>query len=1229
MKLGLNRDVPKINQPEGSYTDARNMVYSERYGALSNEDGFDELFDLEGQTMGIIPLNNDSWVVFLIGGGFDEIGLVEDDTYTRILRTTSTDSLNLNANYPIKGKFRLSNRGHRIIVFTDNFNPPRILNIDDLPFPVDADKIPTEADSIAILSLFSAGNPPTIEFSLSQTGGFLKSGAYFFSTAYVMEDNQQLGFTSVVGPVKINEEATGTTTYDGCEADTVTSKTITLSIDDVDNRYRYLDIGVLSVIGGERTFFKVGRIEIVQGTTSYTFTYIGNELTEDRLLEEVTVQTQGLYNTAKSITTLNDQLILGNLGSREPYDYQEYANDIVINWTLEDVYQSSSNPNIVDVSNLQKGGFRAFEVYAFYIAFRYKDGSYSQAYHIPGRASTAGETDASAILTTALKFQVEDTCATDGTMSFWENQSEVYPEDFPDFAGENVRHHKFPSLNFIMDNATTLGQPGLVTTMGLTSLPVLGFDASNVVIPVDLEEEIDGWQIFYAKRDINNMTCIGQGHLIFGHRRANNDDLFVGLCNAEIQESHTKPDLDRLSFHSPDLILNKPSIAPTYVRNEIELEIRVDTSYTGVQADEGPILESTSDSFLKIYKLFDYIGTGLFRSTAVTNSADLIREVSVSNPLYMPANIVTGQYFNTQSSEYISLNIDDANSLTIGPDLADNDLDFTAAIGDRKENTYLSNLCQLITTVYSSFASQTLVTATSIIDSSVSDTTGVDKTGDNYLSDYSFVGTIFEQEDYLFDPDDTEVETEVDTLPRGIKFIRRYICESNINIKFRHEGLDSNSKYYGKTDFELETSAELEDSFLTEWDISKEQIIEYNSDYSVLNTINPVFPYDRTIDHLTRYPFRVIVSERNANELADSGWRMFLPNNYKDVVTIKGEITNLEGYDDVLLIHVKDSLYRTIGAQKLQTSTESVTIGVGDLFAFEPKEILTSELGYLGNQHRFGCGVTKLGYVFFDANQGKIFIVGKDVKEISSKGLRTYLRDSFRGETDLLDAPFNTSGVNMAYDEKYNRLLLSKKGNNGSFTLSYSPDQDGFTSFHDYIPDYMFNTRNNVYSIKDLTVYKHNSEDSKATYYTTVQPSYVELILNGENTMTKYFSNINWQTEIIDSDDASLFTKTFTKILLYNSYQCSGEIDLIYPTNIFNAETTWNFNKFYDIVRNRALPFIDANGLILSNLNTSLAWFKQRRFVDKWLAVKLIYNNTDQNTLFLYNVDALMRKSGR
>lgn len=1286
MKLnnGLNTDVNPIDQPEGTYRDARNVVFSRKYNSISNEDGFDEILDvptgaptaspasgLSGKIIGVIPLTNDDWVAFItntvntLGSPiyYDEIGVVSNGTYTRKLRTLKSsqdNNLGFNENYPIKGRFRISNRGERIIGFTDNYNSPRVLNIDSLGFPVNSDQEPTEAGSINTLNIFTAGDPPTIDYTLNFSGGFVKSGTYLFSCSYIGSDNTETGYFTAIGPVKVND-GDGTSTapeYDGCPAGTTTPKSISLSFTGVDTRYKYLNIGVISIIGGEVKFQKVGQIDITSSTLNFTFS--GNETTEELLLEQLTSQSQGIYNTAKAITVLNDKLVLGNLSSRPDFDYQPYANGILIKWKLDTSFFANSTSNVSKMSATQEAGFRAFEVYAFYISFRYKDGSYSKAYHIPGRVSIPSELQTSSLGTaqgiTAKKYQIEDTCSTDGTMSYWENENEVYPPDFPSFAGQNVRHHKFPSLNYLKANVTGISTD---SNIGKTFFPVLSFDASNIVIPAELAPHIDGWQISFAKRTIVNQTCVGQGHLLFAHQALSNsntspftpnNNILIGLVNANtnlrdldlpgegnlLAFPTTKSAHSKLTMHSPELLLNKPSFVATYVRNEFEYYNKAqDTTVTGIYS----YINGSQPGIQRA--IVDYVKglSDTVLSCTATTSSSLIRRIANGTPLYVAPNVIDGRHYNVHSSEYIHFDIFNGDTLSISPYIHKSfqqNTSFTTGIipGSTRdwnyevnsERTYLSNICQLLKNVYVSYQEQELVTCTNIIPVGTSNTNSYKKLGDNYIQEYNYVSTMFRNNSNSGSSTIADFG-EIDIISAGLKIARKYICESNIDIKFRHEGSDNNSKYLRTNDYSIAGLKENKFPLFDNWDTQKGYIIEYNTDYSVLNTFNPIFPENTKINTLNKFPYRVIISEANANELADSGWRTFLPNNYKDVITTKGEIVNLEGYDDMLLIHLQYALLRTVGTQTLKTSTEDVTIGTVSTFSQEPKEILISDLGYLGNQNLFGCGVTKLGYVFFDAQQGKIFIVGKDVKEISAKGLRGDIRDVFR-EDPVGDNPFISTGVNVAYDEKYNRLLLSKKGTK-SFTLSYSPDTESFTSYHDYIPDYMFNTRNKVFSIKGDKIYQHNSETVKGVYYDTTVPSSITVIFNEQNNLTKITGGFKWVTDVVKPDKTNLYHKTFDKIMVFNNYQCSGDITLTSPTNIFNSETTWNFNEFYDIVKNRTLPFIDDNGLILSNLDQAMSWFKQRRFVDKWIGIKLSYNNIDQNTLFLYDVNALMRKASR
>ena len=66
MKLtqGLYKDTDPIDQLQGTYPNARNVLLNKVQGAVSNELGFDRITDLNKKIIGSIPIINDEIVIF-------------------------------------------------------------------------------------------------------------------------------------------------------------------------------------------------------------------------------------------------------------------------------------------------------------------------------------------------------------------------------------------------------------------------------------------------------------------------------------------------------------------------------------------------------------------------------------------------------------------------------------------------------------------------------------------------------------------------------------------------------------------------------------------------------------------------------------------------------------------------------------------------------------------------------------------------------------------------------------------------------------------------------------------------------------------------------------------------------------------------------------------------------------------------------------------------------------
>ena len=138
---GLNKDAAPIDQPEGSYRYAKNMIFNETAGAMSNEPGNQSrgaLLDNDELVLGSIETTEDTVILFTVdAAGESKIYLYDptNDTQTLAVRTTAGNvlggsdvDLKFSKKYPIEGTYKIDPNGDLIIYFTDNLNPPRSLN---------------------------------------------------------------------------------------------------------------------------------------------------------------------------------------------------------------------------------------------------------------------------------------------------------------------------------------------------------------------------------------------------------------------------------------------------------------------------------------------------------------------------------------------------------------------------------------------------------------------------------------------------------------------------------------------------------------------------------------------------------------------------------------------------------------------------------------------------------------------------------------------------------------------------------------------------------------------------------------------------------------------------------------------------------------------------------------------------------------------------------------------
>jgi len=90
-----------------------------------------------------------------------------------------------------------------------------------------------------------------------------------------------------------------------------------------------------------------------------------------------------------------------------------------------------------------------------------------------------------------------------------------------------------------------------------------------------------------------------------------------------------------------------------------------------------------------------------------------------------------------------------------------------------------------------------------------------------------------------------------------------------------------------------------------------------------------------------------------------------------------------------------------------------------------------------------------------------------------------------------------------------------------NYTLTYSDGSKGFPSFYSYTPEYMIGMNNFFYSFKNGQLYRHNTNETRNSYYGTTYSSMIKTVINEDPLDNKLFKTLNlestdaWSAEIL------------------------------------------------------------------------------------------------------------------
>lgn len=1258
---GMYSDCTENDQVVSTYRFAKNIVDSNILEVKENEDGFLALSLVAPYTInGIIPVERD-FVIFSTNNTDSEIGLATNTgslTYTYSTVYNNSD-LAFNTANPIQGEFRREVNNNRVITFFDIVNTPRILNIDNLSGITDVED----------LSLFQRPiNPIINNGQVLNNGGALTTGAIIPITRYKNRDGSSTNWYIHDKVYFIIDESTTAAfeQVDGCLGGITTNKSLQIDLIESDTRFETITVGYIKSTNNIITAY---RLYDSANASPLTLAITGTETNIEIPIAEVLTSTTS-YNNVKAMTQLSGRLFLANLTSDPIPNLQAVACGIKANYETDLI-------NVISTTNSHKSNLSPAlmpgEVYALYLGVELKQGGYAY-YHIPGRPAVAAETSTVTNEGMTYKtFQVDDTANAVGAqtnMGYWENSNELYPNSTgfngsvtgEDLRNTPVRHHRIPTLNEIRSQHYPIDN-----SLGIYTLPRVRLNITEVNIPAEVQSKIRRWKIFYAKKTTTNSLVIGSDLLQFGVGTEQDSNIRWGTGGnwwvdaqtggTDIWRDFNRPSVDTLRGHCLDFLLNVESATPTYAWFFYKLRrINLNAQYTGFRSSGGLLTQAKENYTENLSGVIDYTvpiqtiktGVGFYKS--------------LSNFKYLNPNSLDGKFktqytegvfvgdINTPGSSFNSINLEalvrtrSQGSTYVGPPMrtAAPYADIDALNGT--EDTMYMQYYRLLTNVHSSVFSQDVIPLdgyASPSESNMSQITG----GDTFLCYMSYLAAA---------PNSSNPDEDVPTSDpaKGIRFWKAYIGYSRNNLNYRHQTTgDISTIYYPKTDPRTLWVPSITTGAAGAHNITFSLTdgvnnIQYNQDYSTENEFITGVIVNPDVITETEFPNTIIFSPVQNEETKEFSWRTFLSGDRYVMPKNKGEIINLRGYrNNELLIHHKYSLFRTRTDAKAGVTGSDIFYKSANLFDLPPEELIIGSAGYGGTRNRFACSLNKMGYFFPDDLQGKIFHYDGDaLKEISSNGLRNFFRDFMFIPTNT-DNPFTDNGYTIQYDEKVNRLLVTKKTtNNKSWTASFSPAKNYWISYHDFIPDFMFTTvtgsligikNNEFFLMNPATQEVQVINTAKGVYFdSTKNSSYIDVVHNEEAAFDKEYTALKWVTEVypesIVEDQLSSaldYTSTCTHVTMRTPQHCTGRVTLlnqdsynsVYSSNVRNVNRSWFFNAIRDLATQTGFVygFYNNYGIDTTKLNISMPWYDQRRFIDKYVICRFEYDN-QVNNRFLF-----------
>jgi hypothetical protein len=528
----LNEDVNDYHLPENSWTHARNAINNSRtgdLGKLGNEPSNLLCAEIKSirsylnfpintplTIIGTVHLYADYWAIFSTNDFISQIGIFQEDRclYTGVIEDITC--LNFKLTNLIKGVSRSKSTCVYGVYWDDGLNLSRTVDLDidniDNNFPFIPNTIPAQTNinspipwvqncvntnncitcentnqvDCNKLRLARLITTPCVEVKKGVSGGTLMNGSYMVAIAYAINGIKASDwYISNVQSLFDHNNIAGS---------------IDVDLNLLDQTFEEIQVALVYIVNEQSLARLAGVYSVRQKRLSFDTidnTWPSVPVNQLPLITPVIEKTDAMFNVL-------DYLVRSGTTSKEDFNYQPLANQIVTKW------QSVEYPENYYRKGGNKTNYMRDEVYPFFIRWVFDTGDKSSAYHIPGRGIIDGiNTEAALTSTDALedevtaginyKWAVQNTAVFtgvpanpnlpdggvivgEGLMGYWES-TEIYPDkkdqvwnsvtnplSLPgvgfntsinpyatyntnidlitlDLCGTPIRHHRFPDMS--------------------------------------------------------------------------------------------------------------------------------------------------------------------------------------------------------------------------------------------------------------------------------------------------------------------------------------------------------------------------------------------------------------------------------------------------------------------------------------------------------------------------------------------------------------------------------------------------------------------------------------------------------------------------------------------------------------------------------------------------------------------------------------------------------------